>query len=379
MVTDDRLCVAILANSSWNIFNFRKTLIQYLLHQEFRVIVIAPEDEYSERIINWKGIEYIPIKHLHAKSFNPIRDLVLLFEYFEILKFYKPDLILPHTIKPNIYASLAARWLKIPTVSSMTGLGSIFIQDTFFYKIIRKFYQWALSKNKYLLFHNQTDRNEWCQWSLFPIARTAIIPGSGIDLNLFKPDSVRLNSKEFIFLYLGRLHPDKGIREFLYASKILSQTHSNLSFWVAGDLLETDFKKGYEEIVYLLNSNPKLRYLGKQNEVASLLEQIQIVVLPSYREGMPRSLMEAMAMCKPVIATNVPGIKELITDGTEGMLVPVKDINALSNAMFRFSELPEEQYIEMANASRIKIESFYSDKKVFAAYSDFFLRVIQSK
>lgn len=376
MVTDDKLCVAVLANSSWNIFNFRKTLIQFLADQNYRVIVIAPEDEYTKFIISWKYIEYIPIKHLNAKSRNPFQDFLLVFEYFKLLKLYKPAMILPHTIKPNIYSSLAARWLNISTVSSLTGLGTVFIRDTFVNRIIQKFYHWALSGNKYLLFHNHLDRNEWCQRSLFPISKTFIIPGSGVDLNRFKPDPVNINSRQFIFLYLGRLHPDKGIREFLLAAKILSQEQANLRFWVAGDLLEADYKNGYEEIVHLLHSIPKLDYLGKKSEVATLLKQVHFVVLPTYREGMSRSLMEAMAMCKPVIASNVAGVNELITDGVEGFLVPAKDIQSLSNAMVRMSQLTDEQYKSMGAAGRLKIESFYSNQKVCEAYSELFLKVI---
>lgn len=377
MVTDDSLCIAVLANSSWNIFNFRKTLIQFLTEQNYRVLVIAPEDEYTKFIENWKCVEYIPIKHLNAKSHNPFQDLMLFFEYFKILEHYKPDLILPHTIKPNIYSSLAARWLKISTVSSLTGLGSVFIRNTFVNRIIQKCYHWALASNKYILFHNHIDRNEWCQRSLFPIARTGIIPGSGIDLNFFKPGSVNINSGQIIFLYLGRLHPDKGIREFLFATQILSQTQLNVRFWVAGDLLEADYKKGYKEILHLLHLIPKLEYLGKQTEIASLLAQVHFVVLPSYREGMSRSLMEAMAMCKPVIATNVTGITELITDGVEGLLVPANDIQALSNAMVRISQITAEQYKAMGAAGRLKIESLYSNQKVLEAYSKFFLKALQ--
>jgi len=377
MVTDDSLCIAVLANSSWNIFNFRKTLIQFLADKNYRVLIIAPEDEYTKFIINWKNTEFIPIKHLNAKSRNPFQDLILIFEYVKILKLYKPDLILPHTIKPNIYSSLAARWLNIATVSSLTGLGTVFIRNTFVNKIIQKFYYWALSCNKYIIFHNQLDSNVCCQRSFFPISKTVIIPGSGVDLNFFKPDPVNFHSEQLIFLYLGRLHPDKGIREFLHASKILSQSQSIVRFWVAGDLLEADYKKGYEEILHLLHSIPKLEYLGKQTEIASLLAQVHFVVLPSYREGMSRSLMEAMAMCKPVIATNVTGITELITDGVEGFLVPANDIQALSNAMLRMSQITAEQYKEMGAAGRLKIESLYSNQTVLEAYSKFFLKAIQ--
>lgn len=377
MATDERLCVAVLANSSWNVFNFRKTLIQFLIDQNHRVLVIAPEDAYTSKLLIWEHIEFIPVRNLSATSLNPLKDFLLMLEYCRIFKNFKTNLILAHTIKPNIYASLVGRWLRIPVVSSLTGLGSVFIHDTLINKVLRKFYQWAVTRNSFILFHNHSDRNDWIERCSFPISKTGIIPGSGVDINRYKQNAKQEQSHTAIFLFLGRLHPDKGIKEFLHAAKALMHDFPDFNFWIAGEIQQSDFKGDYEEIMDLLNSIHRLSYFGKQSAIHDLLEKVTAVVLPSYREGMSRALMEAMSMSKPVIATSVAGNSELIVNGVEGILVPARDAHALAKAMIKLSKMPFDQLQEMGAAGRLRIESYYSTQKVYLAYQEIFLKLLK--
>ncbi len=373
MATTKLKSVAIIANSSWNVVNFRKTLIQFLKDEGIQIFIFAPVDEYTARIQQDPSIQFVPLNYLKAKTLNPVFDLLFFFELLTIFRRIKVDLILPHTIKPNIYASLVARLIRLPCVSSLTGLGSVFIKSGWFYKMLQSFYQWALSGNKYILFHNKVDQMEWLDQSGSNETKTMVIPGSGIDTHYFKPSPEFTTQELPVFLFLGRLHPEKGIYEFLDAAQMMNSKKDACSFWISGE-----YELDHRALLERIQNSPWIRYLGMQADVRKVLEQVSVVVLPSYREGMPRALMEAMAMGKPVIACNVAGCNELISHRVEGLLASPQNAQSIVSCMEELLQYSNQQRALMGLAGRRKVETYFSESRVTQAYKKLFAALNQT-
>jgi glycosyltransferase involved in cell wall biosynthesis len=356
--------IAIVINTSWNIYNFRKGLIKELLKQGHQVVAIAPPDKYSP-LLKELGCNFIPVK-LDNKGVNPFKDLIFFLHIFRIYRFLKPDVIFHYTIKPNVYGTLAATLRGIPSINNVSGLGTVFLRKNWASNVAFFLYRLTFNYPKKVFFQNYHDRDLFVKQKLVQASVTDILPGSGIDLDHFKPVTFNRN-KHFTFLVVARLLYDKGIIEFAEAArKIKSQGHQ-ATFQLLGFLdtseggvkpheLDTWIKEGIVE------------FLGQTDDVRPAMGAADCIVLPSYREGTPRSLLEAGGLGKPIIATNVPGCTEVVTEGLNGFLCNPRDAGDLADKMLKMMFLSDDKLAQMGRKSRSEVEKKFDEKEVIQKY-----------
>jgi len=367
--------IVISINTTWNIFNFRMGLIKALQSQGHQIIALSPKDEYVERLEEM-GVQHIPVK-LDQKGINPFKDLNLIKQYHTVFKSIRPDLILSYTIKPNIYGNLAARRLKIPTINNISGLGTLFINTNITSYIGKLLYKIGLSSSKHVFFQNHEDKDLFIQSRFTSDKNSSVIPGSGVDIKHFKSSKSTNNGKRFLFS--GRLIGDKGIFEYLEAAIIVLKKFPDIEFILVGEMgvnnktaISEDDLNGYIE------KYSQFKYLGKSDNMLDLLKTIDVMVLPSYREGLSKSLLEASAMKIPIITSDVPGCRDIVTHGYNGFLCKVKSVDSLARSMEKIIEITEETRHEMGLNGRIRIEQFFSEEKVIKHYSNQISKLLKS-
>lgn len=359
--------VAIVLNTSWNIYNFRKGLAVSLLEEGHEVIAIAPEDKYSDYLVEM-GCEFYPVK-MQNKGSNPLRDLAYMRQLYKIYKKANPDVVLQFTIKPNIYGTLAAYPLKKLVVNNVCGLGTVFLHDNFTAKIAQMLYRFSFKFPKRVFFQNEDDRNLFIERKLIRSKSTDLLPGSGIPLDRFTPAPFQRN-EVFTFLMVARLLYDKGIREYVEAARICKQQGIKARFQLLG-AIDTDKNLGISSIqLQSWIDEGVIEYLGTTDDVASVIAQADSVVLPSYREGTPRALLEAASMAKPLITTNIAGCRQTVDEGINGFLCEVKNAQDLALKMSQMYALDDKTLEQMGKASRQKVENEFDEKIVIQKYLD---------
>ena len=360
--------VAIVANSTWNIYNFRLHLIHQLYSQGYHVTIITPTDTFLPLVYKNVSVLHIPLQKLLPQSKNPINDLSLLYELYKIYKREKFELILHYTIKPNIYGSIAARWVGIPCISTLTGLGYTFLNNFRITRLVKSLYKFALKDTTKIIFHNTDDRNLFVKLNLIKENKAKVIKGSGINTSFFQFSKKKKNKDHFIFLFIGRLLYDKGIMEFLDAAKKISLAHNQINFWIVGSLDSSNPSSIPKEKIDQFTKNNKITYFGETNTIKNYIDEADVIVLPSYREGMPKAILEGMSMGRPVITTDTPGCREAIDNQINGFLVPIKDSDALSHAMLKMYQLRAEELQEMGKRSREKVIAEFDEKIITNQY-----------
>ncbi|WP_018341447.1 glycosyltransferase family 4 protein [Cytophaga aurantiaca] len=359
--------IALVANTSWNIVNFRRNLILGLIDKGYEVICIAPVDEFTADIQKLP-VTFIPI-NIHAKGNNPFIDFLLLRQFTRIYKNQKPDVIFQYTIKPNIYGTLAARIAGIPTINTVTGLGTVFLHNNLVSKIARKLYAFSFQFARFVVFQNKEDQYVFVQNKIVEESKTCIIRGSGVDTSIFKAASVSPDRHIFRFVMAARLIFDKGITEYAVASKLLHQRFGQAVECVLIGAIDSDKNLGIrkEELDSWIAEH-KLIYKPFSKEIVAEYQLATAVVLPSYREGLSKSLLEAASCSKPLIATNVAGCKDVVFDNKNGFLCEVKNAQDLFMKMSDMVKLPKARLNEMGNYSRRLVEENFSDKIIFNDY-----------
>lgn len=363
-------------NTSWNIFNFRVGLLKALQLEGYRIVVIAPKDDYSEKL-EALGFEYHEIK-MNNKGTNPLEDAKLIYDFYQLYKQTAPDVILQYTIKPNIYGSMAAGMLRIPVISNISGLGTVFLNDSISSKIARLLYKVALKVPEKVFYQNAHDRELFIQSKLVKEEKTDLLPGSGIDTYKFKPleKLVKENEKPLQFLFIARLVKDKGIGEFVRAAKQISVERLALSvekdremdFHILGAFYPGNPTAITEKEMQVWEEEGIVKYIGTSDDVKSVIAEADCIVLPSYREGLSRVLLEAASMAKPIITTNVPGCREVVDDGINGYLCEVKNANSLAEQMKKMMLLSDEERQEMGRRGREKVIREFDEKIVIEKY-----------
>ncbi len=360
--------ILIVDNSAWNIFNFRLPLVKKLSSQGYEVVVVSPIDEYIHYLNETGFVRHIPAKNLLPRSKTPLKDLLLLIELAIIYLREKPGLIIHFTIKPNIYGSLAARFAKIPSISVVTGLGYTFLHPKGINRLIPGFYKFAFQKILKLVTYNREDRRIFIDNQIVPAEKCVIIPGSGVNTNHFRPLPKTREENKFIFLFIGRLLYDKGLSEYVEAAQQLRHSGEQIECRIAGDLHDANPAGVSKDKLLEWIENKDVVYLGKVLDVRHIIRQADVIVLPSYREGIPRVILEAMAMGKPVITTDVAGCRETVVHGENGFVVPVKNAEALSLAMSTMMESTESELTKMGELSRKRALQFFDEKIITSRY-----------
>jgi len=373
----NRETIVFSSNTSFNLYNFRLHLMRAFKNKGYKVIAVAPEDgEYDKLLKN--EFEFYPVKHLNRKGTNPFQDIRLLLEYFNLFKKIKSDLVINFTIKPNIYGSISAGLLGIPSISVITGLGYAFIKETWLTKVIKVLYKIAFKFNKAVIFQNIDDMEtlkNLCE------RKNYLIKSSGIDTEFFNPNRcVKKKNEGFSFLFVGRLLKDKGIYELIEAFKKLKNEYLETELIIIGDVDEGNPNSLKKEELEQWVEEELITWYGFQKDVRPFYCMADCVVLPSsYREGVPRVLLEAMAMEKPIITTDAPGCRDVCIDGVNGFLVKPKDVESLYLAMKKAVEMGQEGLRKMGKKGREIVEERYEISKIVGEYVKIIENVLNKK
>ncbi len=354
--------VILVANSTWNIFNFRLKLIETLVSNGFQVFVVSPTDRYLSFLENFPEVIHIPLENLKRKSLNPFDDLKLFFELYKIYKQVKPDVLLHYTIKPNVYGGLAARILRIKNIPIITGLGYTFLNKGLLYSLTNILYRLSFKKAEKVIFENIDDRRVFIEKKIVTQNKSISVKGCGTDINHFKPQEKEKRSEKLIISYVGRYLYDKGILEFVKAAEIVKKEFSNVEFWLNGS---ADFGNPASIKEHELNEwiNKKIiTDKGFADDVRIPISESDCIVCPSYREAIPRVIQEGMAMEKIAITTDVPGCNEAVDHNINGFLVDAKNYKQLAVAFIRVIQMSSEERTAFGKAGRQKVIEIFDDR-----------------
>jgi len=363
--------ILLVGNTAWSMFNFRLKIAKNLRDEGYDVVIVAPYDHTSELIIS-EGFSHIDIK-IDNKGVSPIRDIQLVRDLFALYKRLKPDLIIHYTIKPNIYGGIAARLAKVKVISFVTGLGSMFIKKTAVTSLIELMYKTSFFFSKKVWFLNEDDYDFFIEKKIVSGEKAEILPGEGIDTSeyslLNETDFLHNgNEKSFKFLYLGRILKDKGIIELVEASKMLKLKYPNFDCQILGFIDALNPSSISEETINDWVNEGAITYLGQTSNVKPFILDSDCVVLPSYREGISRTLLEAASMQKPIITTNVTGCRDIVEDNLTGFLCKVMDHEDLALKMEAMLNLDNDSRIQMGHKGRLKVLAEFDDSIIKDKY-----------
>jgi len=369
------------ANVARDLYNFRIGLMRVLRAKGFEVVCIAPEDSFVERFKD-EAFRFIPLEHLRRESKGLFNNLLLIWELYKIYKKERPNLIFHYTIKPNIFGNIASGIAGIRSISVVTGLGSFFVRKSILQIVIKYLYKFSFIFTEKVFFLNRDDRDLFVKEGIVPPKKTVLVNGEGIDIDYFSPEFCEKYPKKedhLVFLLIARLLWDKGIGEFVESAKKVKERYPEVEFWLLGPLDKANPTAIPSKIIKDWEEKGTIKYLGVVDDVRSFICQSDVVVLPSYREGVPRSLLEAISMGKPIITTDTSGCREVVEDGKNGFLIPVKDVEALTNAMIKFIELTKEERQEMGHYSREKAIREFDEKIIVKKYLEVIEEVLNVK
>ncbi len=358
--------IVLTVNKAWNILNFRRPLVEALVADGHRVTILAPYDETVPDLIGLGAqFENLP---MDSKSLALAGNLALAARFHTAFRKLAPDIVLSFTIKNNLFGAVAARMLRIPFLPNITGLGTIFLGSRALFLTGRQLYRWALGSSAIVFVQNEDDRDFLVSNRILDAGQLQLLPGSGIDTERFDRKPLPDAAGGFIFLMVSRLLRDKGIVEFLDAARQVRKTRPDARFRILGPLVSPNRSALPQAELRPFLDDGTVEHLGETSDVRPFIEAAHCVVLPSYREGAPRSLIEAASMGRPVIATDVPGCRAVVDHERTGLLCAARDAGALAGAMEQLLDLPESAREAMAAAGRRKMETEFSVDKVIAAY-----------
>lgn len=358
--------VMVCANQAWNLVNFRAGLIGALQGAGFEVIAVAPADAPMQARLEAMGCRFVAAP-IDAAGLSPWRDLKTLLALRRIVAEWRPAAWLSWTIKPNVYGSLAAAWAGVPAFPNVSGLGTAFIRRNLLTLVVKALYRWGFRRAPVVFFQNETDRAVFVEGGMVRDRQAALLPGSGIDCALWRPDNwIRPAPRHF--LMLARLVADKGVREFVAAARLVKAQWSDARFTLMGFLdVANRTAIGAEEVAQWEREGIVV-YAPAVDDVRPAIAAADFVVLPSYREGLSRVLLEAAALGRPIVATDVPGCREVVEEGVNGFLCAPRDATSLAAAMARAAAVDDADWLAMARAGRARTEQRFSLEQVVARY-----------
>lgn len=316
--------ILLISNTAGVIYKFKFELLEELIKKDYEVYLFAQnedENKYVDEIKNI-GVNYIEIK-MSRRGINPLKDGMLFLKYmYNIIKI-KPDFIYTFTIKPNLYGALIARVLKIKSSSTVTGLGTAFQNNNFVSKILKVFYKESFKSSEGIFFENSENLDFFIKNEIIKKEKAILVPGSGVNLKKFYPMEMSRKDGKIVFLFIGRIMKEKGIEEFLGAAQEIKKKYTNAEFWILGNYEEEKYKDVIEE----LEKRNIVRYLGVTSDVRNIIKECDFLIQPSYHEGLSNVILEASAMNKLVLASNISGCREAITD--QKYLFEAKNIRSL--------------------------------------------------
>lgn len=359
--------IAIVLNTSWNIYNFRMNFIKTLQSEGHEIHTIAPLDSYTYKLEE-AGCIHHKVK-MDSRGANPIKDFALILELGWIYKKVKPDIILHYTIKPNVYGTLAASILKIPVINNVCGLGTVFLKKNLTSAIAILLYRISFRFARKVFFQNPEDKELFVTRKLVADEAADIVQGSGIDVNHFTASEFNRND-QFTFLLISRLITDKGILEYIDAIQKLKEKGKPFKFQLLGAADPKHSRGIKESVIQGWIDSKVVEYLGTTDDVRPFINSADCIVLPSYREGTPRTLLEAASLAKPIITTDVPGCHQVVQHGFNGFLCKLKDVDDLASKMEEMGHLDDNSLKQFGNNGREKVTVSYNEKLVIDKYVD---------
>jgi N,N'-diacetylbacillosaminyl-diphospho-undecaprenol alpha-1,3-N-acetylgalactosaminyltransferase len=371
--------IAIVAHLGMEFYNARLPLVQYLTQQGYEVFAIVPNDEYLPKIKN-TGVQTLPYP-LKNNSLNPITSWTSIKQIKHYCKEYKFHIIHSFSLQPNIYTGFACLFnRRIKVINHITGLGYAFttskLKPLLYRLFILLLYQLLTPFTCKIIVQNSDDKKILSKL-IGAKRKIEIIKGSGVNADFFSLRTVdkdllnstrkkfNLQASDIICTFVGRLVFEKGIRELLESAITISKINQSIKFLIIGWVDSHNPSSISQKYIDELRSYSNVIFLGKRNDVKDILAITNIFVLPTYREGFPRSVLEAMAMELPIISTDVPGVREAIKQSLNGILVPVKNVEKLSNAISLLANNYSEQ-IRMGKEGRKLIEQEFNSKIIFS-------------
>ena len=362
-----KIKLIITANTGWYIYNFRIDLIKYLKLKKYEIYIICPNDRYSEKLKNM-GLNVINWE-LNRKSLNPFIELLSILHLIKIYIKIKPNIVHHFTLKACIYGSLSASlFSKTKIINSITGLGPLFLSRN---KLIKLVYFVFKSLFRYIfnnlsdrvIFQNKYDRKKYLQLNITSSDKSIIIPGSGINTDYFKPYPKKYDIKEFKLLFPARIIKEKGIIELIKACKLLWEIKLPIKLFIAGELDYGNRSVLKTKELKKLKNLKNISLLGHVDNMRDLYNKIDVVILPSWREGLSRSLLEAASMEKGIITTNVPGCRDIIEHNKTGLIVNVRSPIEIKDSILNFykNNFLIKKY---GKAAREKVIKYFDIKRI---------------
>nr|ABK81661.1 WbtD [Francisella tularensis subsp. novicida U112] len=352
--------VIFFGNNEVGLYNFRKEVVQAISRQN-DVCVVCPIEskrEFFESI----GCKVINIK-MDRRGKNPFKDLLLLFNYFKIIKKEKPDYIFSYTIKPNLYVGLVNLFFRKKFYPNVTGLGSVFANHSIVQKFIISLYKLSFKSTTKVFFQNEQNKKLFIAKKIISGEKSILLPGSGVNLDENKYVDYPKDQGILKFVFLGRIMKEKGIYELLEAFAILEKKYKNISLDIYGFCDENK-----SNFMGKVNTIKSVKFYGFTDNTKEKIASAHAVVLPSYHEGMSNVLLEAAAIGRPVIASDIPGCREIFDDGLSGLSCNPNDMSSLCNSLEYFINMSYIDKIAMGNQARAKIEKDFDRNIVVNAY-----------
>ncbi len=357
--------ILILSNSASGLYEFRKELIEDM-KKTYEVHISLPEDSKDRYVVSFahEGCNVIHTP-FERRGMNPIKDYALFREYKKLIRKIKPDIVLTYTIKPNIYGGLAAKSMKIPYMTNITGLGTAILGGGILSKALIMLYKMATSDAKCIFFQNSSNMDYMQSHGVTGRGNIQLLPGSGVNLyeHPYMPYPSEDNGMEI--LSVMRIMKDKGIDELLEA---IRAADAGVHFTIAG-YYEEETRTIYEPQIKELEVTGKLTYLGFVDDMNSIYARSHIIVHPSYHEGLSNVCLEAAACGRPVITTDIPGCRETVCEES-GTLCQPRSADSLHDALVKVLALSIKERETMGKAGRQHVESHFDRKLVIDSYRD---------
>lgn len=361
--------VIIFGNSGWCLYNYRRNLLLHLKEAGFNVIALTPDDLYAKKLRDL-GVSHLPLE-LNPSGLNPLQEVKTVIALAKLLMKEKPDFLFSFTVKCNMYAGICSRFVEFDQVANVSGMGQVFDRKGVLNFIVRTLYRLSLAKAHRVFFQNDEDLSFCIENGLATTQNSKRIPGSGVDLRRFQSAPLPIEEGKRRFLMFGRLLPKKGYDLFLGAARELKPIYGDKVEFLVMGLEDPDRVESLELLARVKQADADgfVRFIPGEEDVYPIVRTVDVVVLPSsYNEGVPRSLLEALASGKAIITTDWKGCRETIEGGLNGVLVPVNDQEGLKNAITQIIDMPDDHLCAMGEFSRRIAERRFDEKLVINSY-----------
>jgi len=361
------LRICFVSNSAWSIYNFRIDVIRHFIKKGCDVVVLAAEDEYA-LLLQQEGCRFTAV-NFNNRTENPFSDYSLYRRLKQLYSTIRPDMVFHYVIKPNIYGSLAAAALSIPSIAVITGLGYGFSKRNWLYYLITRLYTRALKKTKEVWFLNNEDAKFFIEQHMVSVEKTRVLHGEGINTDHFSPAGNKQVNKKFRFLMSTRLLKSKGVAIYADAARILKKKNYNVDFELIGFYEKHHPDSIQHEDIARWQNEGLINYRGFASDVRSFLAAADCFVFPSfYNEGVPRCLMEAASMELPVITSGNRGCKDVVTDNVTGYLCNMNNPFDLADKMETILNMSSAERVKMGTNGRLLVANNFAVQRIIDVY-----------